>query len=158
MTNDTVPTLTTTNHLHIPTLFMHQTRVQTPNLNLSMPWHLGPDHHVDVQHKQIQPNKQHGPSDSLVRDRSSGTKRKKNASHLQCCNYYLWIDICISSSRWSKLYACLAWWFSTHCHYSVAEWERPRKSISTCRQWRATYCADGTISPNTTENATKLTR
>ena len=77
MTNDTVPTLTTTNHLHIPTLFMHQTRVQTPNLNLSMPWQLGPDHHVDVQHKQIQPNKQHGPSDSLVRDRSSGTQKEK---------------------------------------------------------------------------------
>ena len=77
MANDTVPTLTTTNHLHIPTLFMHQSRVQNPNLDLSMPWQLGPDHHVDVQHKQIQPNKQHGPSDSLVRDRSSGTQKEK---------------------------------------------------------------------------------
>jgi len=40
-TNDPAPTLTTTNHLHIPTLFMHQTLC--PNLDLPMAtWALGP--------------------------------------------------------------------------------------------------------------------
>ena len=55
-TNDPAPTLTTTNHLHIPTLFMHQTLC--PNLDLPMAtWALGPYHHAYVQRIQKQPNK-----------------------------------------------------------------------------------------------------
>jgi hypothetical protein len=116
-TNDPVPTLTTTNHLHIPTLFMHQTLCQ--NLDLPMAtWALGPYHHAYVQRIHKQPNKSTMDHLTALYEQIFRGPGEKNASQLQRCNCYLWTDTGISSSRWSKLCACLAYF---HLHL-LAVW------------------------------------
>jgi hypothetical protein len=136
MTNDTVPTLTTTNHLHIPTLFMHQSRVQTPNLDLSMAtWPISscwcPTHTDTAQQAAWtiwQPCAR-----QIFRDQKNKIKCKPPAMlQLLFMNWHLhFIEQVVEAIRMPSVTISRP---GTHCHYSVAEWEQPTALMEQSRQ------------------------